>query len=388
MNIIHCDPVKDSSPSNPLVDEIRKPEAKRSEHRKKRMLSRFTLRIATSAAHARVRAPVVSLASRGLSSMTFGDMEDDLDHWPRTKPNTILNVCDQGEKMIVERLGKLHAIEEGGWFFAIPLVDNIRFVIDMREKALAIQPQSAITKDNVHVQVSGNLYCQFVDAEKAAYGSKNPIYAVKQHAQSCMRAAIGELELDQILHARAQLNTIIRETVQEAASAWGIEIRRYEITEVSPDKHITEAMDKQAAAERERRKKVLEAEGDKRSAELKSEGERIRLTNEAEGEAQVIERVANAKAKAISIIAKALAEAGAPEAARLNVAEKYIQMYSDIGQKSNTMIFSNQPGDVNALFSQAAAVVANTIKSSNEGTVKNNETITTTYNANNSGKKN
>lgn len=319
-------------------------------------------------------------------------MEDDLDHWPRTKPNTVLNVCDQGEKMIVERLGKLHAIEEGGWFFAIPLVDNIRFVIDMREKALAIQPQSAITKDNVHVQVSGNLYCQFVDAEKAAYGSKNPIYAVKQHAQSCMRAAIGELELDQILHARAQLNTIIRETVQEAATAWGIEIRRYEITEVSPDKHITEAMDKQAAAERERRKKVLEAEGDKRSAELKSEGEKIRLTNEAEGEAQVIERVANAKAKAISIIAKALSEAGAPEAARLNVAEKYIQMYSDIGQKSNTMIFSNQPGDVNALFSQAAAVVANTMKTSNEGAKSNNNTNNNTFgitnNNNNNGKKN
>ncbi len=39
----------------------------------------------------------------------------------------------------------------------------------------------------------------------------------------------------------------------------------------------------QAAAERERRKKVLEAEGDKRSAELQSEGMKIRLQNESEG---------------------------------------------------------------------------------------------------------
>lgn len=115
----------------------------------------------------------------------------------------------------------------------------------MREKALSITPQAAITKDNVAVKVSGNLYCQFVDAEKAAYGSKNPIYAVKQHAQSAMRAAIGELELDQILHARAQLNAMIRTAVQDAALAWGLEIRRYEITDISPDKHITEAMDKQ-----------------------------------------------------------------------------------------------------------------------------------------------
>ena len=94
--------------------------------------------------------------------------------------------------------------------------------------------QSAITKDNVHVQVSGNLYCQFVDAEKAAYGepirllkrrltltgSKNPLHAVKQLSQSSMRAAIGELELDQILHARAQLNTLIRGVIQDASIKW------------------------------------------------------------------------------------------------------------------------------------------------------------------------
>ena len=79
---------------------------------------------------------------------------------------------------------------------------------------------------------------------------------MKQHAQSCMRAAIGELELDHILHARAQLNDMIRNTVQDAAVAWGLDIKRYEITDISPDKYISEAMDKQAAAERERRKKV------------------------------------------------------------------------------------------------------------------------------------
>ena len=110
-----------------------------------------------------------------------------------------------------------------------------------------------------------------------------------------MRAAIGELELDQILHARGQLNVMIREAVQGAASAWGLEIKRYEITEIHPDKHITEAMDKQAAAERERRKKVLEAEGDKKAAELESEGQRIRLINESEGMRIQIQNEAEAR---------------------------------------------------------------------------------------------
>ncbi len=185
--------------------------------------------------------------------------------------------------MVVERLGKFRAVRGGGWFLCIPVVEQIRYVVDMKEKAMSISPQSAITKDNVHVHVSGNVYCQFVDGYKAAYGSKNPLYAVRQHAQSAMRAAIGELELDDILHARARLNAVIRNAVQESAQSWGLEIKRYEITEISPDKFITDAMDKQAAAERDRRKKVLDAEGDKRSAELESEGQKIRMKNESEG---------------------------------------------------------------------------------------------------------
>jgi len=250
----------------------------------------------------------------------------------------------------------------------------------MREKALQIQPQAAITKDNVSVKVSGNLYCQFVNAEKAAYGSKNPIYAVTQHAQSAMRAAIGELELDQILHARAQLNKMILEAVQVAAEAWGLEIKRYEITDVSPDKHITEAMDKQAAAERERRKQVLEAEGDKRSQELHSEGVKIRLQNEsegdlikvrneaegarvrwileAEGEAKAIEQRAVAQAAAIRTLANTLSESEEMrEAAKLFVAKQYIDMYGLMGSKSNTMLFSDKPADINALMAQASMVV-------------------------------
>lgn len=324
--------------------------------------------------------PQAVLAVRGFASML--DLDDDLDRWPRSKANTLVNICPHSSKMIVERLGKFHCVHDGGWFVAIPWIDSIRFVVDMREKALSISPQSAITKDNVHVNVSGNLYCQFVDAEKAAYGSKNPLYAVRQHAQSAMRAAIGELELDEILHARAQLNSIIREAVQGSAQSWGLEIKRYEITEISPDKFITEAMDKQAAAERDRRKKVLDAEGDKRSLELESEGLKIKMKNEsegtlikvrneseavkiqrqleAEGEAAAILARAHAQAEAIRIISNALSETNGPDAAKLSIAREYIDMYGELGQRSNTMIFADRPADVNALLAQAAAIVKST----------------------------
>lgn len=83
----------------------------------------------------------------------------------------------------MERFGKLHSIEDSGWFLAIPFVDKIAYVIDIRERAMDIPPQSAITRDNVSVEVSGNLFVKFNDAERAAYGAFNPLYSVTQVGQ-------------------------------------------------------------------------------------------------------------------------------------------------------------------------------------------------------------
>ena len=100
-------------------------------------------------------------------------------------------------EFIVERLGKYYATQPSGWF--IPLVDSIMYRMKGGENT-EIEPQPAITRDIVSLEVSGNVFIQFVDS-KAAYGSFNPLYAVSQNAQSAMRAAIGKLEPDEILHA-------------------------------------------------------------------------------------------------------------------------------------------------------------------------------------------
>lgn len=190
-----------------------------------------------------------------------------------------------------------------------------------------------------------------------------------------MRSAIGEMELDEILHGRARLNALIKGGLQEAAVPWGLEIRRYEITEITPDHQIRLAMDKQAAAERDRREHVLRAEGDKQRAQLTSEGVKISLTNEsegnlikvkneaeaskqkilleAEGQAQAIRLTAAAQAQALQMISEQLQKEGGQEAARLALAREYVSMYGEMGQHSNTIMFNDRPADVNALLSQA-----------------------------------
>ena len=194
-----------------------------------------------------------------------------------------------------------------------------------------------------------------------------------------MRAAIGELELDEILHNRAGLNTIIKGSLQEAAVAWGLEVRRYELTEITPDEQIRIAMDKQAAAERARREQVLRAEGDKRGAELTSEGlkislknesegkliqitneaeaEKLRIIKEAEGRAESVRLQALAQAEAIARIAEQVTKVGGEKAAALALAKEYVNMYGEMGSKSNTMFFQDKPGDAQSLIVQAMAAM-------------------------------
>lgn len=202
-----------------------------------------------------------------------------------------------------------------------------------------------------------------------------------------MRSAIGEMELDEILHGRARLNALIKGSLQEAALPWGLEVRRYEITEITPDHQIRIAMDKQAAAERDRREHVLRAEGDKQRAQLTSEGVKISLTNESEGnlikvqneaeaskqkilleaqgQAEAIRLTAHAQAEALAVIAAQLNNEGGQEAARLALARDYVAMYGEMGQQSNTIMFNDRPADVNALLSQAVMSMNAAAKASN-----------------------
>jgi regulator of protease activity HflC (stomatin/prohibitin superfamily) len=212
-----------------------------------------------------------------------------------------------------------------------------------------------------------------------------------------MRSAIGEMELDEILHGRSRLNALIKDGLQEAAKPWGLEIRRYEITEITPDHQIRIAMDKQAAAERDRRENVLRAEGDKQRAQLTSEGVKISLTNESEGnlvkvqneaqaskqrilleaqgQAEAIRLTAHAQAEALELIANQINKVGGSEAARLALAREYVSMYGEMGSQSNTIMFNDKPADVNALLSQAVvAMQSAATQSSNTATTSSGPT--------------
>lgn len=273
----------------------------------------------------------------------------------------------QQEAWVVERMGKFLKILSPGLNFLIPFFDTIKYVQSLKEIVIDIPQQSAITKDNVTLNIDGVLYLKIFDPKLASYGVEDAEYAISQLAQTTMRSEIGKIALDSVFRERESLNIAIVDSINKAANSWGITCLRYEIRDVKLPNKVQEAMQMQVEAERKKRAAILESEGFREAAINKAEGEKkskilvseaiqLEQINQAEGEAQALKRIATAKAESLSIIAKTLNETHGHEAANLMIAQQYVQEFGNLAKTNNTIILPNDVSNVNQLVTQAFSI--------------------------------
>ncbi|NXL50641.1 STML2 protein, partial [Podilymbus podiceps] len=280
----------------------------------------------------------------------------------------------QQEAWVVERMGKFHRILEPGLNFLIPLLDRIRYVQSLKEIVINVPEQSAVTLDNVTLQIDGVLYLRVMDPYKASYGVEDPEYAVTQLAQTTMRSELGKLSLDRVFRERESLNANIVDAINQASDCWGIRCLRYEIKDIHVPPRVKESMQMQVEAERRKRATVLESEGTRESAInvaegqkqaqiLASEAEKAEQINKAAGrEANAMLVKARAKAEAIQLLAAALAQQHGSAAASLSVAEQYVSAFSKLAKDSNTLLLPANTGDVTNMVAQALGIYSTLTK--------------------------
>ncbi|EPS44001.1 hypothetical protein H072_2025 [Dactylellina haptotyla CBS 200.50] len=329
-----------------------------------------------------------SASSRSASSYTSpGGSVPSYFSAPTLPANTIVRFVPQQTAWVVERMGKFHRILEPGLAILIPIIDKIRYVKTLKEVAIGIPSQSAITADNVTLELDGVLYIRIFDAYKASYGVEDAEYAISQLAQTTMRSEIGQLTLDHVLKERANLNTNITMAINEASQDWGVKVLRYEIRDIHAPEAVLHAMHRQVSAERSKRAEILEsegqrqaainiAEGKKQSVILASEALKAEQINMAAGEAEAIKLRAEATAIGIEKVAAAI-EAGAENAQNavgLSVAEKYVDAFSKLAKESNTIVIPSQMGDVGGMIASAMGIY----RKVSEQQVKNQLILNTT----------
>ncbi len=281
-----------------------------------------------------------------------------------------VKIVPQQQAWVIERLGKFNSTLDAGLTLIIPFIDRIAYKHSLKEQAIDIRSQRAITKDNVNLEIDGVLYVRIIDAKLASYGVTDPYFALTQLAQTSMRSEIGKLDLDKTFEEREKLNVNIVNSLNEASSTWGIQCMRYEIKDINPPESILKSMEQQVTAERNKRALVLEseagrqskiniAEGKKAEQVLASEAFKIEQINKAEGEASAILTVAEATAKGIEAIASVIEKTGGKDAVALKLAENYIEAFANLAKQSNTMIIPSNAGDVGSFIAQALAIFDN-----------------------------
>lgn len=258
-----------------------------------------------------------------------------------------VKLVPQGDKFIVQRLGKYHTTLNPGLNFVIPYVDLVAYKVTTKDIVLDIPSQEVITKDNAVIIANAIAYINIAIPEKAVYGVEDYRLAIERLIQTSLRSIIGEMELDAALSSRDQIKASLTANISDDIADWGIVVKTVEIQDINPSPTMQQAMEEQAAAERSRRAAVTTAEGEKRAAVLESEGELEAARNEAE--AKLV--LAQASGKAIEMITAAVQDKELPVLYLLG--ERYVDNLGKVSTSANAktvIIPADLPGALKGML--------------------------------------
>lgn len=266
---------------------------------------------------------------------------------------SFVRIVPQNEAFVVERLGKYDRTLLAGFHITIPVLERVAYKHSLKEYAIDVASQHAITRDNVVLGIDGVLYLKIMDAKAASYGVENLQFAITQLAQTSMRAEIGKLSLDDTFESRENINAKVTQAIDEASEAWGTKVLRYEVKDITPPASILEEMEKQMGAERQRRVAVTTSEGYRQAQINQAEGDREAQILRAQGTAESLTIEATARAEAIKTISEAINSEGGSAAVAQQLAEQYVAAFDKLAREGTIALLPGDGGDVASMVAKA-----------------------------------
>jgi regulator of protease activity HflC (stomatin/prohibitin superfamily) len=250
-----------------------------------------------------------------------------------------IKIVPQGEEWVVEKLGKFSRTLQPGLNLIIPYIDNVRQRISTRDIIMDIPQQEVITMDNAVILTNAIAFVRVTDPKAALYGVEDFRLAITNLIMTTLRSIIGEMKLDEALSNREMIKARLKENIIDDVADWGVTVKSVEIQDINPSGSMQASMERQAAAERERRAIETTAEGNKNAAILEARGKLEAAKLEAE--AQIA--LANASASAIEMIADAVKDKELP--AMFLLGDRYINTLEKMSHSPNAK-FVIYPADI------------------------------------------
>jgi len=250
-----------------------------------------------------------------------------------------VRIVPQGEEWVVERLGKFAGALSPGLHVINPVFSKISYKVTTKDIILDVPQQEVITRDNAVILANAIAFIKVSNIERAVYGIENFKEAMRNMVQTSLRSIIGGMDLNEALTSRDRIKAELKTAIADEALDWGLTVKSVEIQDIKPSSNMQDAMERQAAAERERIAVVTEAEGAKQSLILNAEARLEAARKDAE--AQMV--AAHASAESIKFITEAVKENNA--SAMFLLGDRYITALQSMSSSSNSKIIV-MPGDL------------------------------------------
>lgn len=233
-----------------------------------------------------------------------------------------VRIIHQGSEALVERLGRYHRKLRPGLNFIVPFMDAIVLEESMRERLLDVEPQPAISRDNVALEVDAIVYWKVLDLERTYYSIEDVEAAIRELVVTTLRSSIGKMPFEETFSSRDDLNKVLLDQLDEATEPWGVKVTRVEVQSIKPPDAVLESMQQQQAAEIKRRATVLEAQGDQEAT-----------VKRAQGTVDSIELLSN--------VLKGRKDAR--EILNFLIAQRYVEANQKLGESNNSKVVFMDP---------------------------------------------
>ncbi len=203
-----------------------------------------------------------------------------------------VKIVPEYERGVIFRLGRVIDAKGPGLFFIIPVVDRL-VRVSLRTVTMDVPSQDVITRDNVSVRVNAVAYFNVVDPVRSVVAIENYIVATSQIAQTTLRSILGQVDLDDLLTKRDDINQRLQQIIDDTTNPWGVKVSVVEVKDVELAESMRRAMARQAEAERERRAKVIHAHGEFEAAETLGQAAEVLEVHPAAMQLRVLSTMAD-----------------------------------------------------------------------------------------------
>jgi regulator of protease activity HflC (stomatin/prohibitin superfamily) len=247
---------------------------------------------------------------------------------------------------VIQRFGRYKKMAPAGLGFIVPFIDKKTGIINLRVQQLDVDVETKTHDDVfVHIRVSVQFQVMKDKLHESFYSLDNPRHQISSYVFDDVRAEVPKMELDDVFAKKEEIAVAVRQNIADSMDDYGYMIVKALITDIDPDAHVKESMNRINAAKRDKEATMEEAEAAKirvvKAAEADAESKRL----SGEGIAQQRLEIVRGFKESVEDFQKSLKSITHEEVMQFVLLTQYFDTLNNIGSngKNSSILIPHSP---------------------------------------------